>query len=62
MKKLCAPLAIAVALLWSPVAGTAVAQVGFVPDGRATLAPAAFGRLVERALERLGEMPAPGDA
>ncbi|GCD92191.1 sigma-70 family RNA polymerase sigma factor [Nocardioides sp. LS1] len=39
--------------------GTSVAQVGFVPDGRATMPPATFVNLVRRALERLPELPAP---
>jgi len=33
--------------------GRAVAQVGFVPDGRAQMAPGAFIELVQRAAERL---------
>ena len=39
--------------------GTAVAQVGFVPDKSVTMSGDAFARLVERALERVPEMPAP---
>ena len=39
--------------------GTSVAQVGFIPDGRATMPPGAFVDLVERAQDRLGQMPAP---
>ncbi|MBZ5740188.1 hypothetical protein [Nocardioides mangrovi] len=39
--------------------GTAVAQVGFVPDGTATLPQGAFEALAERALARLPEMPDP---
>ena len=39
--------------------GTSVAQVGFIPDGRSTLAPGAFLDLVERALARLASMPPP---
>jgi DNA-directed RNA polymerase specialized sigma24 family protein len=39
--------------------GTAVAQVGFVPVKGVTIAPDAFERLTQRALDRLAEMPAP---
>jgi DNA-directed RNA polymerase specialized sigma24 family protein len=39
--------------------GTSVAQVGFIPDARVTMAPGAFPALVERALARLGSMPPP---
>src|SRR6478735_9476681 len=39
--------------------GTAVAQVGFVPDKTVTMSQDAFVRLAERALERVPEMPAP---
>jgi hypothetical protein len=40
--------------------GGAVAQVGFVPDGRHTMTTAAFVALVHRAQERLGAMHAGG--
>lgn len=40
--------------------GTSVAQLGFVPAGRATLADGAFLALAERSLSRLSELPAPG--
>ncbi|MFC4784277.1 hypothetical protein ACT8ZV_07370 [Nocardioides sp. MAHUQ-72] len=39
--------------------GTSVAQVGFVPAGRFTMAPGAFPALVRRALDRLPAMPPP---
>ena len=39
--------------------GTSVAQVGFVPAPHVAFAPGAFVAIVERALARLGEMPAP---
>ncbi|MDN4162394.1 hypothetical protein [Nocardioides abyssi] len=39
--------------------GTSVAQVGFVPAGRRTMADEAFVGLARRALERLHEHPAP---
>ncbi|MGZ4465081.1 MAG: hypothetical protein ACXVW0_06975 [Nocardioides sp.] len=39
--------------------GTAVAQVGFVPDGHATMPPGAFLDLVHRALDRLRYLPGP---
>ncbi len=39
--------------------GTAVGQVGFVPDGSTTMTPDAFGNLVQRALDRLDQMPRP---
>jgi DNA-directed RNA polymerase specialized sigma24 family protein len=39
--------------------GTAVAQVQFVPAGDAKLAEGAFVELVDRALDRLGRLPAP---
>ena len=39
--------------------GTAVAQLGFVPGPDADVADGAFVDLAERALERLGELPAP---
>lgn len=39
--------------------GTSVAQVGFVPDGKATISPEAFDALVKRALARLDAMPKP---
>lgn len=39
--------------------GTAVAQVGFVPFRRVTMGPDAFVVLVQRAAERLPEMPSP---
>ncbi len=39
--------------------GTAIAQVGFVPDGDVTMAPGAFIALVERAGQRLPAMPRP---
>ena len=39
--------------------GTSVAQVGFVPAGRTTMAPPAFPALVRRALERLPALPPP---
>ncbi|HEY0949455.1 sigma factor-like helix-turn-helix DNA-binding protein [Nocardioides sp.] len=39
--------------------GTALAQIGFVPDPAAGMSAAAFEALVERALARLGAMPAP---
>jgi hypothetical protein len=37
--------------------GGAVAQVGFVPDGRHTMSPTEFVALVRRAGERLSAMP-----
>ena len=37
--------------------GSAVAQVGFVPDGAHTMTPAEFTALVHRAGERLEAMP-----
>jgi hypothetical protein len=37
--------------------GGAVAQVGFVPDGRHTMSSAEFVALVRRAGERLAAMP-----
>lgn len=40
--------------------GTAVAQVGFVPEGSVTMGSDAFVALVERASERLPQMPRPG--
>lgn len=40
--------------------GTAVAQVGFVPELGVTMGPGAFAALVERAAERLPQMPRPG--
>jgi len=39
--------------------GTAVGQVGFVPQLKVTMGPDAFVALVQRAAERLPEMPAP---
>lgn len=39
--------------------GTAVSQIGFVPDGRATIGPGAFTVLVERAADRLSALPDP---
>ena len=39
--------------------GTSIAQVGFVPAPKVGFAPDAFTGIVERALERLGAMPAP---
>ncbi len=39
--------------------GTAIGQVGFVPDGDVTMAPGAFIDLVERAGERLPALPRP---
>ena len=39
--------------------GTAIAQVGFVPDGDVTMAPGEFIALVERAGERLPALPRP---
>jgi hypothetical protein len=39
--------------------GTAVAQVGFVPDIDVTMAPGAFIALAERAAQRLPAMPRP---
>lgn len=39
--------------------GTSVAQVGFVPDKTVTISEDAFVTLVERALDRVSEMPAP---
>ncbi|WP_051551336.1 hypothetical protein [Nocardioides sp. URHA0020] len=39
--------------------GTAVAQVGFVPVKDYTISTGAFEELVQRALARVGEMPAP---
>lgn len=39
--------------------GTSIAQVGFVPDGKATISNDAFDALVKRALARLDAMPAP---
>jgi DNA-directed RNA polymerase specialized sigma24 family protein len=39
--------------------GTAIGQVGFVPDGDVTMAPGAFVALVERAGERLPALPRP---
>ena len=39
--------------------GTSVAQVGFVPFGHSTMGPGAFNALVERALDRLPELPPP---
>jgi hypothetical protein len=39
--------------------GTAVAQIQFVPAGDAKLAEGAFVELVDRALDRLGRLPAP---
>lgn len=39
--------------------GTSIAQVGFVPDGKATISNDAFDALVERALARLDAMPRP---
>jgi hypothetical protein len=41
-------------------AGTAVGQVGFVPEPDVTMGSGAFVRLVERAGERLPAMPPPG--
>ena len=40
--------------------GTAVAQVGFVPDAKMTMAQDVFVALVERAAQRLPAMPSPG--
>jgi hypothetical protein len=40
--------------------GTAIGQVGFVPDAKVTMAPGAFIELVERAADRLPSMPPPG--
>jgi DNA-directed RNA polymerase specialized sigma24 family protein len=39
--------------------GTAIAQIGFVPAPKVGFAPGAFVGIVERALDRLGAMPAP---
>ena len=39
--------------------GTAVAQIGFVPQLKVTMGPDAFVALVERAAERLPQMPPP---
>ena len=39
--------------------GTSIAQVGFVPSGRVTMASGAFPALVRRALDRLVAMPPP---
>jgi len=39
--------------------GTAVAQVGFVPSGKVTMAAGAFPALVHRALDRLPALPPP---
>jgi len=39
--------------------GTSIAQVGFVPSGRVTMASGAFPALVRRALDRLAAMPPP---
>jgi DNA-directed RNA polymerase specialized sigma24 family protein len=39
--------------------GNAVAQLTFVPSGKATIAPQAFARLAKRAQERLGQLAAP---
>ncbi len=39
--------------------GTSVAQIGFVPDRKVAMAPGAFGDLVDRALDRLAQMPPP---
>ncbi|WP_243056802.1 hypothetical protein [Nocardioides sp. SR21] len=39
--------------------GTSIAQVGFVPDGKATISNDAFDALVKRALARLDAMPKP---
>jgi len=39
--------------------GTAIGQVGFVPDGDVSMAPGAFIDLVERAGERLPALPRP---
>ena len=40
--------------------GTSIAQVGFVPDGAATISPAAFAGVAQRALDRVGALPPPG--
>lgn len=37
--------------------GTSVGQVGFVPDGKVTMAPGAFVTLLRRSAERLAAMP-----
>lgn len=39
--------------------GTSVAQLTFVPDGKATLADGTFGAVAERALQRLARLPRP---
>ncbi len=39
--------------------GTSIAQVGFVPDRAVGISTAAFDALVQRALDRLGVLPAP---
>ena len=39
--------------------GTSVAQLGFVPSGRAEMAAGAFVELAQRSLDRLAELPAP---
>jgi DNA-directed RNA polymerase specialized sigma24 family protein len=39
--------------------GTSIAQVGFVPSGKVTMAPGAFPALVHRALDRVSALPAP---
>jgi hypothetical protein len=41
--------------------GTAVGQVGFVPDPGVTMGPGDFVALVSRAGERLPAMPPPAD-
>ncbi len=41
--------------------GTSIAQVGFVPSGKVSMAPSSFPALVRRALERLPAMPPPAD-
>jgi hypothetical protein len=40
--------------------GTSLAQVGFVPDRDASISTAAFARVVQRALDRVGTLPPPG--
>ena len=42
--------------------GTSIAQVGFLPSGRAQMEAGAFVALAQRTLERLAELPAPRKA
>jgi DNA-directed RNA polymerase specialized sigma24 family protein len=39
--------------------GTSIAQVGFVPDGEATISAGAFAAVVQRALDRVDALPPP---